>query len=68
MNQCFESYVSLILIIAEIRSYIKGFITPNCSYSPMFSSYATNGTAIATAAPPSGASPFRYGKTLVYVV
>lgn len=44
MNQSFESHVSLILIIAEIRSYIKGFMTPNCLYSPMFSSYATNGT------------------------
>lgn len=68
MNQYFESHVSLILIIAEIRSYIKDFMTPNCPYSPMFSPYATNGTAISTAAPPSGASPFRYGKTLVYVV
>lgn len=46
MNQCFESHVSFILIIAKIRSYIKGFMTPNCPYSPMFSPYATNGTAV----------------------
>lgn len=46
MNPCFESHVSLILIIAEIRSYIKDFMTPNCLYSPMFSSYATNGTTV----------------------
>lgn len=46
MNQSFESHVSLILIIAEIRSYIKGFMTPNCPYSPMFSPSAENGTAI----------------------
>lgn len=46
MNPYFESHVSLILIIAEIRSYIKGFMTPNCPYSPMFSSYATNGTTV----------------------
>lgn len=45
MNPCFESHVSLILIIAEIRSYIKGFITPNCPYLPMFSLYATNDTS-----------------------
>lgn len=46
MNPCFESHVSLTLIIAEIRLYIKGFMTPNCPYSPMFSSYATNGTVV----------------------